>query len=313
MSLLIDTILGVMLVALALRCALARETISAVMAFISLGLLLAIAWVRLGSVDVALTEAAIGSGATGFLLIGAHAHLRRSQRGGAEASPGLGRGAQGIVGAACAIIGGAVAWALLTLPEPAPSLAPAAMARMEATGLGNAVTAVLIAYRSLDTLLETIVLVLAVVGLWALAPQGSWGGPGRLRLPAAPEPLVFLARALPPVGVLAGIYLFWEGANAPGGAFQGGTVLAAMAVLAMLAGLTPVPRMDGRWLRWSLVFGASLFTLVGFLGVLTSGSFLAFPDVATKPVILAVEAGLTFSIAAGLAMLVAGQVQGPGR
>ncbi|MFO1146803.1 MAG: hydrogenase subunit MbhD domain-containing protein [Alsobacter sp.] len=313
MSLVIDTLLGAMLVALALRCALARDAISAVMAFISLGLLLAIAWVRLGSVDVALTEAAIGSGATGFLLIGAHAHLRRSGRGEAGEGAPLGREARAVVAVAAAIVGVAVAWALLTLPDPAPSLAPAAVANMPATGLGNAVTAVLIAYRSLDTLLETIVLVLAVVGLWALAPQGSWGGPGRLRLASAPAPLVFLARALPPVGVLAGIYLFWEGANAPGGAFQGGTVLAAMAVLAMLAGLAAVPRMDAGWLRWSLVFGAGLFTLVGFLGVLTGGSFLAFPDVATKPVILAVEAGLTFSIAAGLAMLVAGQTQGPGR
>ena len=38
-----------------------------------------LAWVRLRSVDVGLTEAAIGGGATGFLLLSAEARLRHGQ------------------------------------------------------------------------------------------------------------------------------------------------------------------------------------------------------------------------------------------
>ena len=49
--------------------------------------------------------------------------------------------------------------------------------------------------------------------------------------------LAFLARLLPPVGIVAGVYIFWVGADDPGGAFQGGTVLAAMWLLVMMAGL----------------------------------------------------------------------------
>ena len=78
-------------------------------------------------------------------------------------------------------------------------------------------TAVLLGYRSLDTLVEAIVLLLALLGVWSLAPIEAWGGAAQLRADDPPAPLVFLARTLPPIGVMFGIYLFWEGANAPGG------------------------------------------------------------------------------------------------
>ena len=54
----------------------AREAFAAVIGFVVYGLLLAIAWVRLSAVDVALTEAAIGGGMTGMLMLGAVARLR---------------------------------------------------------------------------------------------------------------------------------------------------------------------------------------------------------------------------------------------
>jgi len=47
----------------------AREAFAAVIGFVVYGLLLAIAWVRLSAVDVALTEAAIGGGMTGMLML----------------------------------------------------------------------------------------------------------------------------------------------------------------------------------------------------------------------------------------------------
>jgi multisubunit Na+/H+ antiporter MnhB subunit len=313
MSLGLDLLLAALLVALALRCATASSDMSAVAGFMAMGLVAALAWVRLGSVDVALTEAAIGSGATGFLLVGALAHLRRMERPGTAAPESAPAGLHGPAAVGCAVVAVGLGAVLTSLPEPAPTLAPAAVANMPPMGLGNAVTAVLLGYRSLDTLLETVVLLLAMVGLWTLAPLSDWGGPGRLRAEDAPPPLVFLARVLPPVGALAGIYLFWEGASAPGGAFQGGTVLAAMAVLAMLAGLVPVPRMDDLRLRWALVAGAALFMGIGLAGAAFTGHVLAWPDGFAKPLILAVEAGLTFSIAVSLAMLVAGQSQGPRR
>src|SRR4029453_14999136 len=54
----------------------AREAFTAVISFVLYGVLLSIAWVRLSAVDVALTEAAIGGGMTGMLMLGAVARLR---------------------------------------------------------------------------------------------------------------------------------------------------------------------------------------------------------------------------------------------
>lgn len=47
-----------------------------VVLFIVFGLLMALAWARLGAPDIALAEAAIGAGLTGALLLDAVGHLR---------------------------------------------------------------------------------------------------------------------------------------------------------------------------------------------------------------------------------------------
>ncbi|MFW5834229.1 MAG: Na(+)/H(+) antiporter subunit B [Pseudomonadota bacterium] len=49
--------------------------IAGVVFFIAFGLLLAVVWYRLAAPDVALAEAAIGTGITGVLLIGALSRL----------------------------------------------------------------------------------------------------------------------------------------------------------------------------------------------------------------------------------------------
>ena len=51
-----------------------------VVLFIVFGLLMALAWARLGAPDIALAEAAIGAGLTGALLLDATGHLRAKQR-----------------------------------------------------------------------------------------------------------------------------------------------------------------------------------------------------------------------------------------
>ena len=60
-----DTGLAALVLGLALWTIAARDTFAAVVGFVAYGLLLALVWVRLAAPDVALTEAAIGSGVTG--------------------------------------------------------------------------------------------------------------------------------------------------------------------------------------------------------------------------------------------------------
>lgn len=60
----------------------------AVLKFVSLGLLLAMAWVRLRAPDVALAEAAVGSALTGALLLSALARMQRRDADAVKPDPG---------------------------------------------------------------------------------------------------------------------------------------------------------------------------------------------------------------------------------
>ena len=302
MTALLDLVLAVGLLGLAVRVVTAREDRSAIVTFLGFGLLLGLAWARLAAPDVALTEIAIGGGGAGMLLLRAEAVLRGRGAPGEPAS----RAGRAVAALACLLVTGGLAYVVLAFPSPAPTLAPAAAGSLGATGLGNPVTAVLLAYRAIDTLLEKIVVLLAVVGIWSLAPDGLWGGAPEVRFGDVPEPLVYLARILPPFGVVIGIYMFWVGADAPGGTFQAGTVLAAMWLLVMMAGLRRPPETGGAPLRLALAGGPALFIGTGFLGCAVAGAFLAYPEALAKPLILLIEAVLTLSVAAALAMLVAG-------
>jgi multisubunit Na+/H+ antiporter MnhB subunit len=115
-----------------------------------------------------------------------------------------------------------------------------------------------------------------------------------------------LGRTLPPIGIVVGVYILWVGAEAPGGAFQGGAILAAMWLLTMIAGLVAAPRIASRRLRLALVVGPAVFLAIGLAGFALPGGFLSYPASVTKPLIIAIEVVLTLSIAAILGVLVAG-------
>src|SRR4029453_6356839 len=133
------------------------------------------------------------------------------------------------------MVAAGLAAGVLFLADPAPTLAPAAAEHLATTGVGNPVTNVLMAFRAMDTLLEKVVLLLALVGVWSLAVDHNWGGRPGKRYPVDPHgTLTFLAGLLPPVGIVIGIHILWVSADHPGGAFQGGTILAAMWVLVVM-------------------------------------------------------------------------------
>ena len=303
MGVALDIILFLLVVAVAGWTVIAREARTAVIAFIGLGLLLGLVWVRLSSIDVALTEASIGGAATGILLLRACARLQSAASRDNAPGPGFRFAAVLLCGAVSVAIGAAV----LAMPEPAPTLAPQAAEHMAASGLGNPVTVVLLVYRALDTLLEKVVLVLALVGVWSLAADRSWGGaPADLNQGVADGPLVLLARLLPPLGIVFGVYLVWNGADEPGGTFQGGAVLAGMWLLVLMAGLRAMPQTGSRRIQLLVTFGPAVFLFVGLSGFFVAGSFLAYPDGLAKPIILGVEAALTISIAVIIGLLVLG-------
>lgn len=308
MNLTLNLALVLLLLGLAAWTVFARDTFAAVAGFISYGLLLTLVWLKLSAIDVAITEAAIGAGLTGALLVGAASRLRRTEDLARTDRPGPFTRAL----AALAALGttAVLAVCVLVLPEPSPTLAPQVAGNIASTGVGNPITAVLLSFRALDTLLEAVVLLLALVGVWSLAPDRAWGGrPGPAPVLEPNGILAFFARVLPPIGIVVASYILWVGADHPGGKFQGATILAAMWLLVMMAGLADVPPVSRTWLRTVLVVGPVVFIAIGFAGVGTAGAFLGYPEGFGKPLIVVIELALMPSLAVTLALLLAGSPQ----
>lgn len=80
MMVVFDVLLVGVLVWIALGSLAELKVFKSIVMFIVFGLFMALAWVRLGSPDVALAEAAIGAGVTGVLMLDAAGHLRDRAR-----------------------------------------------------------------------------------------------------------------------------------------------------------------------------------------------------------------------------------------
>lgn len=197
----------------------------------------------------------------------------------------------------------ALSWALVHLPEPPVRLAQDARQSLEQSGVENPVTAVLLNYRSYDTLLEVGVLLLGVVAVWSLR---------RTAVPTFAKPVGPLLepflRFLLPLLVLTGGYLLWIGAFAPGGAFQGGALLGGAIVLMSLGGLAgfrPGFRLGNRLglLRTGLWAGLAVFAAVGLGVMLAQRRFLEYPDGQAGAWILVIETAALISVGVTLGCL----------
>ncbi len=304
--------LAMLILGLAIWTVIAGSTFTAAVAFVAYGMVLALVWVQLDGIDVALMEAAIGGGLTGAMLILAAGRLRDTEAASGAERPGL--PIRIVAGVVAACLTAALAAAVLALPHPAPTLAHATAGNLAATGVGNPITGVLMAFRAMDTLLEAIVVLFTVIGVWSLAPDRVWGGrPGRLHRVDPDSILAYLARVLPPIGIIVAVYIFWIGADLPGGKFQGASILAAMWMLAVMAGLADAPPISRTWVRLGLVGGPVVFIAIGAAGVATAGGFLAYPDGLAKPLIKVIEFALLPSLALALALILAGAPERPAR
>lgn len=215
-----------------------------------------------------------------------------------------GRPVRGVLGALLALaaagLAGAIASAILTLPERPATPAGEVIATLDRSGVESPVTAVLLDFRAYDTLLEIAVLLAAVVAVWAL----ERGAPPLPSPSEAADPVPgALARLVVPLAVLSGVYLTWAGAYRAGGAFQAGALVGGALVLLLAAGILP-PRVRavGR-LRAAVVAALAVFIAAALAGLFATGRLLDYPPGAASRWIIAMESALALSIAAILADL----------
>jgi multisubunit Na+/H+ antiporter MnhB subunit len=200
-----------------------------------------------------------------------------------------------------ALAAAGLGYAVLQMPEAASALSAQAVAQLPNTGVQHPVTAVLLNYRGYDTLLEMVVLLLALLGAWGLSDSVKTPP-----LPAAGPVLDHLTGFLVPVLMVVAAYLLWVGAYSPGGAFQGGALLAGAGVLLSLVDPSWRERRFQGIADMSLLLGITVFIVVGVSSMLLRGSFLQYPVNAAGTLILLIESAAMLSIAVTLHTLFAG-------
>lgn len=294
-----DIALASLVVWLAWRLLSVADLFRATVLFIVFGLLVALAWVRMRAPDLALAEAAIGAGLTGALLLDT---LRRLGASGAvdEARPLRLTPLRVVAATAIAAFGAILAWAIVTVPSDFVGLASAATAALPASGVSNPVTAALLNYRAYDTLLELAVLLTAALGVWVLEAE-----PAPRAAPADPV-LTTMVRVLVPLAIVTGAYLLWIGSKAPGGAFQGGALIAGAVVLLHL--VRPFAVRAQFAVRLALGIGVAVFALAGVALAAFGTGFLQYPPGQAGWWILGIEAFAMVTIVMVLTALFAGSL-----
>lgn len=193
-------------------------------------------------------------------------------------------------------------WAYLSPAPGSTGLGVLVDAQLRESGVENRVTAVLLNFRGYDTLLECFVLFLGAVGVWSLTPS-------RLRWHESLDSpiLASLVQLLVPLMIIIAGYLTWFGTLRAGGAFQGGTVLAAAVVLLLLASRSTWQKIPLTLLSYGLIIGPAFFLFIGIACLIPGGNLLQYPTGYNNILILLIELVAAISISLSLAALFGGR------
>lgn len=277
--------------------------------FLSMGVVMTLIWLRLGAVDIALAEAALGAGLLSALLVWLAVYRAppiEQESSGKPTQPvprWLNAGLGVVVGTLVVVVLAAV-W--LRVEQQLPAWEQPLVDQLPATGTEHGVTGVLLAFRAYDTLLESAVLMAAGVVVLTLGrgpgpSLGYTGGP----VPVVPGPLRWLVRLIAPVLLLFGLWLMFAGSSDFGGAFQSGAVLAGMLIL-LRVGQVKMRAFNERVAPVILVCGVVVFIGFAALGPLLGLEWFTWNPEWAFVAVLTIEVFLTAGIAVGLYMLYLG-------
>lgn len=172
---------------------------------------------------------------------------------------------------------------------------------MQHSGVASRVTAVLLNFRGYDTMLEVLVLFLAVLGVWSMTKADFPETTG------STSPIQkSVVRLLTPLMCLVAGYLVWQGSAFAGGAFQGGAVLGGAGVLLLVAELPWLKNMPARPLRIGLILGPLTFIGIALWCLFTEGELLKYPANSASGLLLFIETACAVSIGLTLASLFVG-------
>ncbi|MDC7245609.1 MAG: MnhB domain-containing protein [Sphaerochaetaceae bacterium] len=192
------------------------------------------------------------------------------------------------------------------------------------TGAKNLVSAIYLAYRAFDTLGETIVLIVAIIGTMsvvesvkkisddpttAVTYDFSLVKEKRSSHKLRTHLLEVVTGKIGPVVLLFGFYVMGQGHISPGGGFQGGTIIASGIMLFILGNpYSKVTEMRQNKILSTIEASAFvLFILVSLLSILTSGIFFSNPleaaGVKYEYYIIALNALIGLKVGSGISLM----------
>jgi len=139
-------------------------------------------------------------------------------------------------------------------------------------GAANLVTAVVVSYRSFDTLGEITILFLTAAIISFFLKLSNEDENKIIIHKGTSEILQTASQLLIPLIFLFGVYVFINGHLTPGGGFQGGAIIASGVVLAIMA--NPNMTINHTVIVWVESLSGVTVVIIGVLGIILGGGFL---------------------------------------
>ncbi|TCK29128.1 multisubunit potassium/proton antiporter PhaA subunit /multisubunit potassium/proton antiporter PhaB subunit [Ancylobacter aquaticus] len=216
-----------------------RDRLLALILTSVVGLIVALGFVQFSAPDLALTQVSVDVVTTILMLLALNLLPKTSPN---EFSLPA-RWRDGAIAGVGGLGIGLLAYAVMT--RDGASIADYFLAQSKPGGGGtNVVNVILVDFRGYDTFAEIIVLGIAAVAIFALLdPRLPAGALKRVRMlmpqeesgDVHPPMLVVAARALLPLALAVGVFIFLRGHNQPGGGFIAGLVVAIALMLQYVA------------------------------------------------------------------------------
>lgn len=190
-------------------------------------------------------------------------------------------------------LGLVLTFCIVAAPAPSFKAAIAAYTNLTKSGVSNPVTAVILNFRSYDTLLELAVLFAVVVIV--LPANRTYRIESAADIRFSQIATLNLVRKILPLTIVMSGYLLWTGASQPGGAFQAGALLAGCGLMALFSRAISIHFEHTLW-RFALAAALAAFIFAGAVTHWLTGVFLLYPTDQAGLFIISIEFVATFSI-----------------
>ncbi|MBG91034.1 MAG: sodium:proton antiporter [Actinobacteria bacterium] len=314
-----DLILLTLVVIFALISLRVKDLMGASIVFGAYSFLMCLIWAGMGAVDVAFTEAAVGAGvSTVFMIATIYNTGRMIKPRPQDMSFKL------LMMLVVVITGAFLLTAVNDFPEWGDPYSPVndhvaayyLTHSMSDTAVPNVVTSVLADYRSFDTMFETAVVFVALIGIYGIIRRRRKQDDSDSDTDALPpydpsESLIIrqASRMMVPFMQIFALYVVAHGHHSPGGGFQGGVILGASLILYSMSYNLPTlfKKMTEKWIILLSAIGVLIFSGVGVICMMLGSNFLDYSVLsqilpatdsvmARSHAMLIVEIGVAFTV-----------------